>query len=228
MSSRVHRLLDAMDVAPILWRQAGGGAPTTTAIRGSDTSGASHRAPGAQNQEQQNQELQREIQAQVDAARQKALAEGEAAGAQRAAAKLEPAMAAFRSMTEALASQRAVRRAEAEEELVQLAIAIARRVLHRELATDSEAILGLVKAAAARLNAREVRRLRLSPTYFTVVAAHRAELDLPPGLHIEADESLGPDSVVFETTRGELDASVGTQLAEIERGLADIVRRKSR
>jgi flagellar assembly protein FliH len=130
-------------------------------------------------------------------------------------------------MTGQLASQSEARRAEAEEDLVKLAIAIARRVLHRELATDPDAILGLVKAAAAKLNARDVRRLRLSPNYYAVVAAHRAALELSPGLHVESDESLGSDSIIFETVRGELDATVGTQLAEIERGLTDLVRRKS-
>jgi len=219
MSSKVHRPQD-VDAAPVVWRHLGEGAPSP---RPTENGGAYQQLA----QEQQNQEMQRDLQARVEAARQKALAEGEAAGAQKAAAKLEPAIAAFHSMTEQLASQAQVRRAEVEEDLVKLAIAIARRVLHRELSTDPEAILGLVKAAAAKLNAREVRRLRLSPPFFAIVGAHRAALDLPPGLSVEADESLPANGVVFETTRGELDASVGTQLAEIERGLADLIRRKT-
>jgi len=32
--------------------------------------------------------------------------------------------------------------------------------------------------------------------------------------------------VIFETSRGDLDASIDTQLGEIERGLADVVRRR--
>jgi flagellar biosynthesis/type III secretory pathway protein FliH len=33
---------------------------------------------------------------------------------------------------------------------------------------------------------------------------------------------------VFETSRGDLDASINTQLAEIDRGLTDIVQRRAR
>lgn len=220
MSSRIHRPGHGVEPPPIVWRRAAGDAREATAR---DSEGAHGLPKPSEPGEEQN----REWQARVEAARGKALAEGEAAGAQRAAATLEPAIAAFRSMTNQLSAQSRKRRAETEEDLVKLAIAIARRVLHRELATDPEAILGLVKAAAEKLNSRELHRLRLSPKYAGVVAAHRAALDLPPRVVIETDESLDAESVIFETVRGELDATVGTQLAEIERGLTDLVRRKA-
>jgi flagellar biosynthesis/type III secretory pathway protein FliH len=48
---------------------------------------------------------------------------------------------------------------------------------------------------------------------------------LLPGTPIEiaSDASLKPGDVIFETAHGQLDASVSTQLREIERGLADRV-----
>ncbi len=39
---------------------------------------------------------------------------------------------------------------------------------------------------------------------------------------LSPDASLAPGSAIFETSRGELDASVDTQLAEIDRGFADL------
>ena len=57
---------------------------------------------------------------------------------------------------------------------------------------------------------------------------HRDRLNLPAALEIIADPQLTPGSALFETARGELDASVGTQLDEIQRGLTDLVRRRSR
>ena len=104
-----------------------------------------------------------------------------------------------------------------------LAIAIARRVLHRELATDPEAILGLVKAAFQRCDARETYRLRVSPTDAEVVRENREPLRLPPAVEIVSDAGLARGSAIFETSRGELDASAATQLAEIERGFADVL-----
>jgi flagellar assembly protein FliH len=110
---------------------------------------------------------------------------------------------------------------------VGLAIAIARRVLHRELSTDPEAILGLVKAAFQRCDAKETHRLTLSPPDADSVKEHRGRLRLPPALEIVADGGLQRGSAMFETSRGDLDVSVETQLTEIERGFADVLRRRN-
>jgi len=125
-----------------------------------------------------------------------------------------------------LAGVRPQVRADAEQAVVNLAMAIARRVLHREIATDPAALLGLVKSATERVNARVLNRLRVSPRDAAVLQEHRDRIGLPPGLEIAADPALVPGSAVFETVRGELDASVETQLDEIERGLADRMRRR--
>ena len=44
-----------------------------------------------------------------------------------------------------------------------LALAIARRILHRELTVAPEALLGLVKAALEKIGGREIHRVRVSP-----------------------------------------------------------------
>jgi flagellar assembly protein FliH len=46
-------------------------------------------------------------------------------------------------------------------------------------------------------------------------------------VEVIADASREPGAVVFETERGNLDASVDAQLREIERGLADCLRRRA-
>ena len=177
-------------------------------------------APDAQ---QAAAEREKEIEARMAASYKQGLAAGEAAGAQRAGAKLEPAIAALGSIVNELAGLRRRFRAEAEEATVALAITIARRVLNREMATDPEAILGLVKAAFQRCDARETYRLRVSPTDAEVVRQNREPLRLPPAVEIVSDAGLARGSAIFETSRGELDASAATQLAEIERGFADVL-----
>jgi flagellar assembly protein FliH len=172
-------------------------------------------------------EMERQTETRVKSAYQQGQAAGEAAASQRAAQRIEPALAALGRMTQELGGARKRFRAEAEEDTVKLAIAIARRVLHRELATDPEAILGLVIAAFQKLNARETHRLRLSPADAGMLQQYREQLDLPPGLEILSDSTLPTGSAIFETSRGDLDASVNTQLAEIDRGFADVIRRRS-
>lgn len=170
---------------------------------------------------------QRDWEARVTAAYKQGFTAAESAATQQAAQRVEPVIAGFNAMLQELAGARRKLRSEAEHDLVKLAIAIARRVLYRELATDPEAILGLVMAAFKKLNSRETHRLRLSPKDAALAEQNRARLELPPGVEIVPDASLGAGSVVFETSRGELDASVDTQLAEIGRGFADIMLRRT-
>ena len=166
--------------------------------------------------------------ARIQDAYQQGVAAGEATAQQRAGAMAAPVLENFGAAVRALTDARKQARQEAEATMVQLALAIARRVLHREIATDPEAILGLVRSGFDRVNARELHRLRMSPGDAQVVLGNRADLGLPPALEIISDGSLPPGSVIFETTRGELDLSAHTQLEEIERGFADLIVRRKR
>ena len=97
------------------------------------------------------------------AAYQQGVAAAEAAAAQRAQARLDPVFQSFTSIVAELTGSRKKLRAEAEEAAVSLALEVARRVLHREVVADPEAILGLVKAAFQKCDARATQRLRVSP-----------------------------------------------------------------
>jgi flagellar assembly protein FliH len=50
------------------------------------------------------------------------------------------------------------------------------------------------------------------------------QMGLPQRVEVIADAGLLPGGVTIESGRGSLDASVDTQLAEIERGFADLVK----
>ncbi len=162
------------------------------------------------------------VEARVQAAFQRGVAEGEATAEARAGALAAPVLTNFGAIVKELAGARQNARHEAEESMVKLALAIARRILHREMATDPEAILGLVRTGIDRLTAREIHKLRMSPGDSRIVLDNRADLGIPPAVDIGPDPSLPPGSAIFETSRGELDLSVQTQLEEIDRGFADL------
>jgi flagellar assembly protein FliH len=220
MSSKLIRAGDHVQQQIAAWHPAGSGGPPAQSPAQNAVADA------------RLADLERQTEARVKAAYQ----QGQAAGAQsaaqeatqRAAQRIEPAILSLNAVCGELAGIRKRFRAEAEEDTVKLAIAIARRVLRREIATDPDALLGLIKAAFQKLNARETNRLRVSGADAASIQEHRAKLDLPPGLEIATDASLPPGSAVFETSRGDLDASVDTQLSEIERGFTDIMRRRAK
>jgi flagellar assembly protein FliH len=112
-----------------------------------------------------------------------------------------------------------IRRAEADT--VRLAIEIARRVLHRELSVDPNALQALTTAALEKLQAQEIYRVRVHPALEQVVRNCLQQAGRAQGIEVIADPSQPQGGVLFDISRGTLDASVATQLDEIERGLTD-------
>lgn len=185
-------------------------------------------APSPQGRTQPNAEhaaeLEAEFQARARAEREAGFREGQAAGLEAARAQLEPVVHQLGRTIAELAALRSRFRAEAERDVVHLALAIARKVLHRESSIDPDALLGLVKAALAKLDAREVHKVRLNPQDAAMLRRHLDQIGLPKGVEIEGDFSMPPGSALFDTLNGTMDAGVESQLAEIERGFADLLR----
>jgi flagellar assembly protein FliH len=109
----------------------------------------------------------------------------------------------------------------AEAEVVKLSIEIARRVLHREVSLDTSALEGLIRAALEKLQAQEVYRVRVHPEHQAVLRACLEQSGRGGNIEVVSDPSQTRGGAVFEMSRGSLDASVETQLQEIERGLVD-------
>ena len=169
------------------------------------------------------QELEHQLEKASQEAFQNGLRQGEAEGRKQALAQLDGELQRLaRAVTEMAGLRHAIRR-EAEEELVRLALAIARRILHRELTVDPEALTGLVKAALGKIELRDTCRVRTHPEHVATVTHCLAQIGAPQKIEVLADTSLEKGSAIFETGRGSLDASVETQLAEIQRGLVDLM-----
>ena len=149
---------------------------------------------------------------------------GFAAGQRAASADVQPIMERLTKSLEALTEVRAQLRKHAEADLVKLTIAIARRVLRRELTVDPDALQGIVLAALDRLQARDISRVRLHPSQEAPVRRHLESAGLRT-IEIVPDGSLNPGDLLFEASRGTFDASIDSQLREIERGFADALPR---
>jgi flagellar assembly protein FliH len=157
----------------------------------------------------------------LDQLRREAFVEGVAAGRQQAEEQIRPAMEGLAQALAELSRLKEVVRDQATEDLIHLAVSIAARVIHREVAIDPDALTGLVKAAFAKVQSREINRVRLHPALEGLVRKSLEQCGAPKNLVLAADTGLKPGEVFFETAQGILDASVETQLREIERGLID-------
>lgn len=223
MSSRIITGEDAQHVTAIVWRRVDPptGPQSTPNTEGTQNAGG----PDAGDLESRLRQLELEVANRELQARESGRQEGEAAARQALEAPMREALARLAGHIEALNQVRSRLRREAEEDLVRLAVEIARRVLRRELTADPAAILGLVKAALERVDAREVIRVRAHPEDARTIEACFADIGMPERIEVVADQNLERGAVILETTRGQLDASVETQLQEIERGFADLIHR---
>ncbi len=154
------------------------------------------------------------------------LREGEAAGKSRAAAEIQPVIERLARSIEEMGALRAQFRKEAESDMVRLSLAIARRILRRELAVDPDAMHGLVLGALEKLQSQEICRVRVHPSHAAQVTACLRKSVPASSVEVVADSAREPGSVIFETEHGNLDASVDSQLQEIERGLIDRLRKQ--
>ncbi|HLM99510.1 MAG TPA: FliH/SctL family protein [Bryobacteraceae bacterium] len=211
-----------MSVRALVRRQSTEGEPLVWPAVGETLPGAQRmRPPGPA--EKALHEVPNAGEPDLAAVRQAAFREGEAAGRAQTQAEVRPVLEQLSRTAKELAALRPRLREQAEEDLIRLAVAIARRVVRRELTVDPQTITGLVKAALEQLAAGETARLRVHPEHEAIVRGFLADAGRG-SITVIADGALARGSAVFETARGDLDASAETQLAEIERGLTDRFR----
>ena len=223
MSSRILGKDRAHAAVPIAWRQMGG--QPVAGVDARPEGPATPPAPDVLALEARLRSLQVEMQARIAQAAEEGRARGASDAQKQMEAPLRDALAVLAREIKTLSTLADHIRRDAEEDLVRLAIGIARRILRREIHTDPAAVLGLVKAALERVAVREILQVRVPPQDVAVLKSHLDEQGMPGRIEVFADANLERGAVIVETTRGDLDASVETQLQEIERGFTDLIRR---
>lgn len=218
MSSKVHR--GGIPIEPIAWRSVG-----SNEAPGESRGPAPEYVPRRASEGGRNSRSADEAEQKIGAAYQQGVQEGQVSLRQEMGAQLEAMHVRMARAIEEMSGMRQRFRQEAEQDVVALALAIARRILHRELTVAPDALLGLVKAALEKIEAREVHRVRIRPEDAPMIKQFLEKMGLPQRVEVLSDPGLERGAAILDSTRGALDASVETQLSEIERGLTDLVRR---
>jgi flagellar assembly protein FliH len=148
--------------------------------------------------------------------------EGLAAGRAAAQAEFADATATMLELVESVRAQRHLVIEGAEPEIVRLAMAIAERIVHQQIATDPSVIVESVRHALTRLANREVITLRVNPADLETIRKHREEFANSSEiehLRIIEDQRVDRGGVIVETEAGTIDAKIATQLREARRVL---------
>ena len=202
-------------VAPAVWRNQApcGAVPAASPRRKFEAEGDTRKA--------HSEELNAAIELRVRQAYESGFLEGEAAARQSAESQVREAVEKLAATVVEVAATRSDVMRRAEADMVRLSVEIARRILHRELSLDTSAMEALIRAALEKLRSQEVYRVRVHPDQEQLVRTCLQQTGRNSDIEVVSDASQPRGGAVFEISRGSLDASVETQLLEIENGLAD-------
>jgi flagellar assembly protein FliH len=113
----------------------------------------------------------------------------------------------------------------AESEVVQLAVAIARRIIHRETQVDPMLLASVVRYELQQLDAGTEVRLLVPPA--SLGRWQEAVAEMAQTVAVEADKTLVGDAVRIETALGSRAVDFEGELKEIERGFFDLLSLRS-
>jgi flagellar assembly protein FliH len=160
---------------------------------------------------------------------EKGAREGEARATAAYRAEISGARANVSKLLEDFKAERDSYFRRIEPEIVQLALAIARKILHREAQMDPLLLTGMVHVALEKLDSGARVRMRVNPgdvhswnEYFS----QSSEFPQPPEL--VGDAALQHGECAMETEIGSTTISLDTQLKEIEQGFFDLLEQRPR
>jgi flagellar biosynthesis/type III secretory pathway protein FliH len=151
-----------------------------------------------------------------------ARAAGHAEGSAAADREMSDMMSTMRNLVDMARVERHKLMESAEPELVRLAIGIAERVLHQQIALDRGVVVEMAKVAIGRLVEKESVTVRVNPGDLERMREHRDEM-LSNGeiknFRVVEDQRVDRGGVVVETDGGTIDARISTQVNEAKRVL---------
>jgi len=149
--------------------------------------------------------------------------QGERDGREAALKQIEPVLQSLRQMLSELESLRRREVRTIEKEGVELALAVARKVVGQEIAAHPEAVAHLLRDAVRRLEHAGTLTIRMNPADLERLADVPSQLlkDLaePGRVRFEADASLSAGGCFIESEAGDVDARVEQRFRIVEEAL---------
>lgn len=150
-------------------------------------------------------------------------ADGQQMGYGKGRSESHAATAQFNRLIHDVESQRLAIYRESEVELVDLAVAIARKIISSELEGSKEIIIHSVRKAVELLRDRSVLTLKVAPEQESLVRESLDSLydldDRIEKIDIVPDRRVGSGGCIVETESGNVDARIETELQNIETAL---------
>jgi flagellar assembly protein FliH len=218
MSSKARRI-DAATVEAFSWESAGPSAPAGKPALAAPAALPAAAAAAAHKPGNEAAELEARRAAVERDAFAKGFAQGERAGAEAAGKRGEVMLRRLTETLDDLTSLRAQMIHQTEHQMVQLALAVARRVVHREISLDRDLLVAMARVALDRLGESAQVTVRLSPEDFEATAGARASQWTGTNVTVVADSRVSRGGCRIDSDLGVMDAGADAQIQEIARAL---------
>jgi flagellar assembly protein FliH len=145
-------------------------------------------------------------------------AEGQQAGETAATARTDAMLRRLEKTIEEIAALRGAMLQRTERDIVRLALAIAERVIHREVATHHDLLVGMARVAIDRLGEHPAATIHLHPSDHDAVT-HGDASRPGSGITLVADHQVARGACLVRSAFGTIDLGLDSQMREIARGL---------
>jgi flagellar assembly protein FliH len=156
---------------------------------------------------------------------------GKNAGYAEGKAEVDRLVARTRVVLERVQDRRAEILAETEQQVIDLTLLIARKVIKVISENQREVVVANVAESLRKVKGRGTVSIHVNLADLNLTTAHTADfiksLEGAPSIQVVEDSSVGQGGCVIETDFGEIDGRVSSQLAELEAKILEISPIKS-
>lgn len=114
----------------------------------------------------------------------------------------------------------------AEQQILELAVAVARKILLREIEENPLTVLPIVRGALEKVRDQQVVTVRVHSSDYELIMQSRRNLQSLIGreqpILVQSDDSVQQGGCLVDTTSGTVDARIDTQLASLQTVLREV------
>ncbi len=142
--------------------------------------------------------------------------------------KVDEVAGSFTSMVNELSNEIENYNKEFDKAIVTLSLAVARRIVAREISLDESAVLSRSREAIRKIIGVERVKIHINPADEEYIREHRNELnnyaDSVKEIVIEADNKVERGGCIIESELGNIDARISTQFELIEEAFIELAK----
>lgn len=148
-------------------------------------------------------------------------AAGERAGLEAGTKRAEAMLRRLAQTLDELKALRGTLVRQTEEQMVQLALAIARKILRREATVDHDLIVAMARVALERVGESGIATIRLNPEDYASTVQRHGDHWAGARVKVVADPSVSRGGCLVESEFGFVDASVDAQFEQVAQAMVD-------